>query len=624
MAEDVGGGGACLSAVTGYRQRLGRHPALPSQNDQFAGKPHKRPGSHSWRWLAAPAVAFVAVVYVAPMLLLLTHSVTDPSFGLQNYIRILTHTSYVRIIVQTLLISAGATLIALIVGYPVAYLIATSGNAHLRLFLLTCVVAPYLTSTLIRTFAWEVILGRVGLINNTLRMLGFGGLDLIFNGFAVIVGLTHFLLPLMILPLVSVMRQIDPALMRAATSLGAGRASAFVRVFVPTSLPGIEVGIVLCFVYGAGAFVIPALLGGNSGQMLGVLIETAVDQQADFGLASAASALLAGAVVIAIWFFRLGMSGGVESLASPTSAAVSVSAVHSHGRFFTWVISGAGAIANLVDRSGISRRRWVVATYGATVGLLILLPQLIVIPISFSSTRALIFPPPSWSLRWYLGFLRPDWMTPFLTSLEIGLVVAFASAVLGTLAAIGVVRGLKPRTAAACSLLLLTPLLFPTVVAAAAFFLLFIRLRLTDNVFGIMLAHTTIAVPFVFAIMAANLRSLDPRYERAAASLGAGLRVQLHRVLLPLLMGGLATSTFFAFLASFDEAVISIFLSGIHVKTLPRRMYEALAFESDPTIAVVAVLMMLLAVIALAGSFLLQRRTGAARAKFSQTTTISP
>lgn len=560
------------------------------------------------RWFAAPALIYVAIIYGAPMVILLFQSVAYPEFGLQNYQRILTQPGYVWTIVRTLGVSALASLLALLIGYPIAYVAATTRSVAMRRFLIFCVLAPYLTSILIRTFAWQVLLGRVGPVNQALKALGVSAGDLMFNSFAVIVGLTHFLLPLMVLPLISVMRQIDMSLVKAARSLGAGPATAFARVFVPASMPGVEVGVVLCFVYGVGAFVIPALLGGNSGRMLGALIQQAIDQQADFGLASAAAVILALCIAGAIAIFKSGMSGSVESLASPMRANAAAKTTPRRGRVGTLSMTAIASVGRFFDRSGLSRHPGVLRALAVMVALLVLLPQLIAIPVSFSSARALIFPPPGWSLRWYSEFFNPQWLEPLWVSLEIASIVAIAAAGLGTLAAVGVARGLNRRAASAANIFLLTPLLFPTVVAAAAFYLSFIRIGLTDSVFGIAIAHITIAVPFVFAIVSANLQTVDRRYEWAAASLGAGAWTQLRRVLLPMLAGGIATGFLFAFLTSFDEAAIAIFLSGVFVKTLPRRMYEALSLESDPTIGVVAVLTMVLAGGIAIASALIRRR----------------
>ncbi|MFL7905254.1 ABC transporter permease [Azospirillum argentinense] len=341
-------------------------------------------------------MAVIGLVYLMPMAALLMQSLTDPVFGVHHYARILTQPGYLWTIARTLSISGLATILALMIGYPVAYVIATSDRAWLRSALLICVILPNLTSILIRSFAWQVLLGRVGPINQSLQALGLPPQDLLFNAVAVIIGLTHFLLPLMILPLVSVMRSIDPALLRAGASLGAGPSIGFLRIFVPASLPGIRVGSLLCFIYGLGAFVVPALLGGSSGRMLGVLIQSAIESQADYGLAAAAAVLLA-AIVGGLFILVSGRAPGRLAAFATPAAASGLRATSPRSHAFQVVIRLLEPAARAIDRSGLSKRRWVVEALAAVIGLLILLPQMIAIPISFSSAPALVFPPPDWS-----------------------------------------------------------------------------------------------------------------------------------------------------------------------------------------------------------------------------------
>ncbi len=232
-------------------------------------------------------------------------------------------------------------------------------------------------------------------------------------------------------------------------------------------------------------------------------------------------------------------------------------------------------------------------------------------PISFSSTRTLIFPPRGLSTQWYANFLTAEWLSPALTSLGVAGMVAVAATLLGALAGVGVVRGLSPRAGGVATVLLLLPLLIPTVVAAVGLYLVFLPLRLTDSVLGLILAHTALAIPFAFAVMSGHMRSLDSATgERAAASLGAGRVAVLRRIVFPLVRPGVLVALFFTLLFSFDEAVVAIFLSGIRVKTLPRRMFEALLLESDPTVGVVATLSLALSVLVLIGSARFGRAPG--------------
>ncbi|EJT00784.1 ABC transporter permease, partial [Rhizobium sp. CCGE 510] len=178
-----------------------------------------------------PAFGLLFAVFGIPMILLFLTSLNAPAFSLVNYEGFFAQRSFVLILFQTFKISFVATAICLVIGYPTAYLIANAGRA--RPLLMVLVFLPWLTSALVRTYAWTVVLGDSGLINNLLMNAGIieRPLSLIYNRFAVYVGMVHIMLPMMILPLISVMMGIDKSLMSAARSMGAKPLTAFLRVF---------------------------------------------------------------------------------------------------------------------------------------------------------------------------------------------------------------------------------------------------------------------------------------------------------------------------------------------------------------------------------------------------------
>ncbi|MBB5159391.1 ABC transporter permease subunit [Saccharopolyspora phatthalungensis] len=547
----------------------------------------------NWLWLCLPAGLLIVVVYLLPLGVLLVESFTTPSVGLDNYRAVFENFGYVRTILRTLGISAMATVLSLLLGYPLAHVMVTA-SPRWQKFLLLCVITPYVTSVLVRSFAWQVILGRQGLLNKLSEALGLGTHDLLFSPFAVAVGLTHYVLPLMILPLTSVMRQVPRNLVPAAESLGAGPATAWVRIYLPQTKPGIEAGVVLCFVYGVGAFVIPAILGGNSGAMLGVTIQGAIAQRADYGFAAAAATLLVICVLLVVAFYKWRFGGSLETLAAPRNTARSGAAIPgrtSSGR----LVRLLAVLVRPLDTSGLSRAGWILKAYSLVVGLLLLLPQFIAIPVSLSSSRAMVVPPPGWSLQWYRNLADPSWWAPIVTSLQVAAVVAVLATTLGTLAALGVSRSGLSRLGGLANTLMLMPLLFPTVVAAAAMFVAFLPLYLTDTRTGLILAHTALALPFAFVVVLASARKLDTKLDQAAASLGARARQRLTRVVLPLLRPSIIVALFLTFMNSFDETPVAIFVTGVRVSTLPVQMYDSLTIQSDPTIAAAAVVIMALA-----------------------------
>ncbi len=206
---------------------------------------------------------------------------------------------YVALLGRTLLVSLGITVLCLLLGYPVAHLIAHAPPGRAGL-LLALVLVPFWTSLLVRTTSWIVLLQTQGVINDLLVALGFvaddGRVALIYNMTGTVVAMTHVLLPFMVLPLYSVMRTIPPQQMGAAASLGAGPLVAFRRVYMPQTLPGIGAGSLLVFILAIGYYITPALVGGQSGQLISNFIAYHMQTSLNWGLAGALGTILLACV----------------------------------------------------------------------------------------------------------------------------------------------------------------------------------------------------------------------------------------------------------------------------------------------------------------------------------------
>jgi putative spermidine/putrescine transport system permease protein len=200
---------------------------------------------------------------------------------------------------RTLLISGVVTLACLLLGYPVAYFIALQppGRAAVLLFL---VLIPFWTSLLVRTVAWVVLLQREGILNNLFLSLGLidEPLRMIFNRFAVYVAMVHVLLPFMVLPLYAVMKGISPSYLRAASSLGATPLTAFRRVYLPQTLPGVGAGCLMVFIQALGYYITPALVGGAEDQMISYFIAFYASKTVNWGMAAALSIMLLAATLV--------------------------------------------------------------------------------------------------------------------------------------------------------------------------------------------------------------------------------------------------------------------------------------------------------------------------------------
>ncbi len=266
------------------------------------GRP-RGPAVDRWALLVLPALVFLVVFFLAPLVTMSIRSVTDPpDAALSNYARFFEQSANLRALGNTFWIAFISTLTCLLIGYPYAYLM-TIVPGRVAGLLLIAVLLPFWSSLLVRTFAWQVILRDTGIINRFLLDLGVISepLTLIRTTSGVILGMSHILLPFMVLPIFAVMRRIDPEYGRAAANLGAAPATAFLRIFVPLSLPGVLAGSLLVFVLALGFYITPALLGGPRDQMISQLIVDEVQQALDWGSASAMAVLLM-AITFAVLF----------------------------------------------------------------------------------------------------------------------------------------------------------------------------------------------------------------------------------------------------------------------------------------------------------------------------------
>lgn len=225
----------------------------------------------------------------------------------------------------------------------------------------------------------------------------------------------------------------------------------------------------------------------------------------------------------------------------------------------------------------------------AALGFL-LVPIVITMVMSFSSASSLQFPPPGFSFRWYESFFsNPRWVEALITSALLALVSSVIALVLGSLAAYGIARGLFPGR----SLLeanFIAPMILPTIVIAVALYLFLAKVGLLGSALGLVLAHVILSAPFVIMVVGVAIRGFDQRIEQIAFTLGASRRQMVLRVLLPNLAPSLASAYILAFVTSFDEVIVTLFVAGTY-QTVPKRMFNELVLEVNPTITAIATIM---------------------------------
>ncbi len=562
-------------------------------------KPRQRmsPGRRHFL-MAAPLVLLLVVLLIYPVGQLLLLSVFgEHGFSLAQYQKLFASSVYVNVLLITLKISLWTTFFSVVAGYPVAYLIS-SLSARRKTSLLFWVLLSFWTSFLVRTFAWVVLLGRNGVVNQLLQALGIldAPANLLYNFGSVLVGMVHALMPLAVLTMLSVMENIDRNLPRAASTLGARPGTAFWKIYFPLSMPGVAAAAIMVFVTAIGFFITPALLGGRKETMITQIIIDQVQQTLNWEFAGAVSVLLL--VVVLVVFAIYDKVLGLSTMAGGASTRVRASGTQSLSRrageaVLTVLANVSDALFALlparlrrsVSGTGQSRTLWWIVLL---VLAFLAAPAFLMIPLSFDSGSGLTWPPKGFSLQWYEQmFTSPVWMQAITRSLIVGVGTGLLAMLIGTPAAFLLVRA-NMRGKSAMLAFVLSPIVVPRMIIAVGMFYFFARVGLVGSTIGLILAHTVVAVPYVVITMMAVLRNYDTRLDLAAQSLGAGPWSTLRFVTFPILSAGLLSSFLFAFATSFDELTIALFASGGLNATLPKQFWDEVTLQISPVIAAVS------------------------------------
>jgi putative spermidine/putrescine transport system permease protein/mannopine transport system permease protein len=250
---------------------------------------------------AAPATLFMLVMFAVPLGDVFLQSIstkTGAGFSLATYAKILNTPLFTRVAYTTIEICIGSTIYAFILAYPIAYFLAKQPPAR-RSFCMILILVPFWTSSLVKSFAFTVILGHAGVVNDLLGAFDVGPVKMLYNRIGVTVGMSHFLIPFMVFPILANLLGQPPELAKAAAMMGAGKLRTFLRVTFPLSLPGVVAGALLVFILSLGFYIVPALLGSRHDVMLSQLVDFYAREILDWPMASAIAVVLTGVAVIA-------------------------------------------------------------------------------------------------------------------------------------------------------------------------------------------------------------------------------------------------------------------------------------------------------------------------------------
>lgn len=569
----------------------------------------------------SPGLLILTLGYFIPLIMLFIISfyqgvpgsgIIRQEFTLGNYTRFV-DPYYLEVLFLTFKIAAFSTLLSLVLGYPIALLIAKSSE-KVRNIILPIVLTPLLTNVVARTLGLMIVLGRHGPVNQLLNLFGVPSIHFIPGEAGIVIGLTQVFMPYMILSISSVLANIDFSLQEAARDLGCSEQSAFWKVIFPLSMPGVVAGSLFVFLLSFSSYVTPRLLGGGKVVVMTMLIYQQAMQLLNWPFAAATAViLLIFSVILVTGYTRI--TSGIEIEDLPSTSAQMVAREQKGPswteKFRDWRYDQLNSLSIHMNRffNRLTFLRYLkilnplfrsLAKLYCLLGLIIIiLPLPLVIMSSFSASSMITFPPMGFSFKWYTGiFKRMEYVRSFLLSLRIAVLCVVISLSTGTLASLALVRH-NFRGKEFLKSMFLSPLMLPAVIVGISLLRFFVTIGWVASFQGILLGHLVLTTAYVVRTISSNLIGFDYSLEEAARDLGASAFYTFRRITLPLIKPGLIVAGIFAFIVSFDETTVSIFITGGKTITLPVRIFSQLEYGLDPTGTAISSLLILMAVIAL-------------------------
>ena len=548
--------------------------------------------------LALAATGFFVIFFFWPLLDVVLRSISvdgvmdwgNPQFTLDSYLAVF-QDEYLHLVEwRTIVLAVNSTILALLLGFPTAYFISRL-PARLAGVVLLLILIPFQVSIVVRLFAVTSILSPNGLLSQASQALGGEQFSLLYTQGGTLVGTVMYLLPYMVLILYSGMTGIDHNVILAARTLGASGIQIFVKVFLPLVRTSILSGALLCFILALSFFIVPAILGGPQEQTVAVYIQQQIDLF-QWGIASALGVILLVATLI-LYIAVLRIGGGFQA----PGVGAQAKGVSAEQRF-TWstgtVFTGAITLVSLA---------------------VLLLPVLIVFPLSVGETQTVVFPPRGFTLDWYGQVLTTTtWLDPIVRSALVATLTGLASTALALYLARVVQTAKSERTKLLVSGLAFAPIITPAILLAIGIYAVELRLKLAGTIPGLVFAHTLISFPLAFAILNASLASRGLDLETAAWTMGASRISAFWKVTVRGMIPAMLSAFGLAFVTSWDEVVLALFLQTGPVKTLPVTIYQYLQSGIVPTVPAIAALLTLVVIAVVVIQRITQSRRAAAQA----------
>jgi ABC-type spermidine/putrescine transport system permease subunit II len=546
-----------------------------------------------WGWFLAVPLAFSLMLTVGTQFIFIEKSFfrelglgqTGAFVGFTNYISALQNPLYINSIITTLRVSAGATFGCLLLSYPLAYVIARA-SGRWAIVLLSSILLTSLVSSPIKVLGLIIIFSKEGTLNHFLLWSGLAHspINLLGTELGVMVGLIYYSLAFAVVLLYSVIRTIPVVLEDAASIHGAGRSRVFWRVILPLSLPGVFAVALTVFSLSMGAFAAAVLMGGGRVLTLPVLIYQTIFLETKYATASTLAAILLVLVLLVNVVSGLSFSAltkGVSHRKDGSNWLIVDSIADTAGALRKWAAIRLGFVSRPFGR--ILNLTWIACTY-----ILLFAPLIVIVCASLNggSYRSgdIVFPPRALSLDWYV---QTPWshVHAFGVSIALALAATLLACIIAVPASLGLARTRMSGREAVAALFRI-PLQVPVVIIGLSFFYTYyalydVGISLVGTFVGLVIAHLFILTPFVIGSVTAVLQRFDEKLEEAAASLGASRLRAFRRVTLPIIAPGIFAGAIYAFMVSFGDVPISLFLAGPNTTTFPVEIFHSMEIDFD-------------------------------------------
>ena len=519
--------------------------------------------------LPLPAVLAVAVGFFVPLAVLVLYSFWPTEDGrivhrwtMENYARFFTGSAYWRMLLRSFGLVSLASALTVLLSFPFAYFVAAKVRPSRRLVWILIAIIPFWTSYLIRVFAWLHMFGDEGLINKALTGIGLVDAPIGFFGFgvpAIVITFVYLLFPLSFLATYIAIERINPAMSDAAADLGARPWRKLVTITLPTARSGIVAGFVFAFIAMMGDYATPQLIGGTNGTLYANLITNQFGYSLQWGFGAALAVFFLVAILLLVAVLRL-VVGEVESAGEYTG--------------------------------GFTRRR-APFLFGYSVLYLIFLytPPALLVLLAFNDSDESGLPFVGFTTRWFVEvFNNPVLLGSLWTSLQVAITAVLISAVLGTLAAVQIVR-VKGRLRSFNLGVIAVPLFLPPLVLGLAIIVGLNALGLQRGLWTIIAGHTILTLPVVTLLILVRLEGLDRNQETAAMDLGARPWRAFLTVSVPQALPGILAGVMIAFAISMDEFILTFLVTGSQ-QTLPLYIFGSLRIRVTPELNAISALML--------------------------------